>query len=547
MSNLTALAVIKRADALDKDRANWKTYWQDVAHYCIPRKAYITRESTSGEKLDLADVYDSTSIYAAQILAAGLHGYLTNPQSKWFNLRVPEKFMQMKEVKIWLKSVEDETFRTLNGSNFGQKINEAYLELGVIGTACVYEEEDVKDVVRFYCRPIREAMLAENEAERVDRVYRVFKLTAQQAFERWGENAGEAVKKCIEKKDFDKKIDFVHCVMPRGSRDVAKKDAKNMPYASYYIEKSKKHIVWEGGYMEFPFMCPRFRKEAGEVYGYSPAMQAYADIKTLNSMSKTILRAGEKAVDPPLVLPHDGFLLPLRTRANGLNYSLKSGANINNEIKQLPTSGNIPIGLEMEDQRREAINRAFFVDLFMLLASRKKNMTATEVTERVQEKMLLLGPSLDLLMSELLDPLITRTVSILARNGKLPKAPEVLKDQAYEIEYVSPLAKAQRASEIGSLNQLLALVGQMANAAPSILDKINGDKVVDLAADMYGVSPEIIRDDTEVQAIREERAAAQQKELEMARLQQGAMIAKDAASAKKAEAEASNSGKAKTR
>ena len=97
---------------------------------------------------------------------------------------------------------------------------------------------------------------------------------------------------------------------------------------------------------------------------------------------------------------------------------------------------------EMEEQKRTSIKRAFFVDLFLLLANYTDQMTATEVAERVNEKMLILGPMLGRLMSELLDPIITRTFNILLRLKKIPPPPPELANQDYKVKYISPLAKA---------------------------------------------------------------------------------------------------------
>jgi len=489
---LTDHDIVIRLDALKKNRVNWESHWQDCIKYCIPAKNAVLNKGTPGAKV-ATDIYDSTAIDASQILAAGLHGYLTNPSSRWFSLglRIKE-LMKDVEARNWLKECEETIFDVLNASNFNQHIHETYIDFSVLGTACLYEEEDEEETVRFFARPLSEVYILENNRERVDTVYRYFSLTARQAYQKWQGKAGQKVLNLIEAKKFEEPVEFLHAVFPREERDPRKKDAINKPYASVWIELSQKQKVYEGGYDEFPFFCPRFTKLSGVVYGYSPAMIALPDIKMLNAMSKTILKAAQKKIDPPVILPDDGFLLPFNISAGAVNF-----------------------------KRRTAIRRAFFADMFLMLAMLDKQMTAKEVTERVNERMLILGPVLGRLMNELLDPIITRTFNILLRGGKLPPPPAILQGQEYTIEYISPLARAQKMVQIQALTELLAIIREMAETIPDVLDNIDYDKTVKEFADIYN-APEILRSDEEVRQIRQQRLQQAQTQQFLQEATQGA-------------------------
>jgi hypothetical protein len=457
---------------------------------------------------------------------------MTNPASKWFSLRTKDKdLMDVKSVKMWLKDVEDIIYNVLASSNFSQEVHEGYLDLGCFGTFCLYCEEDEKDYLRFYCRPLREILISEGADSRVDTVYRLFKYTARQAYQRWGDNCGEAVQKAIQMKDYEKEFDFIHCVTPRHERDVKSAEAKHMPYASLYIEVSQKHLCEEGGYKEFPFFIPRFSKLAGDVWGYSPAMVCMPDIKMLNAMAKTLIRSAQKIVDPPVELPHDGYLLPINMNPSGINFKIQGTSD--QEIKPILTGGNIPIGLEMVQDLRSTIQKGFFVDVFLMLNQSDGEKTATEVNELASEKMLIVGPVLGRLMSELLNPLIQRCFSLLAERGVFPPIPEELVGKDYVVEYISPLAKAQKFQEINSLNQLMAFVGNLSKAFPSVLDTVDSDQAVQDAAEIYGVNPEIVRDDQEIAETRQVKAEQMQAEKEMMMAQQIAQTAKDGSQAVK--------------
>ncbi|MFA5165585.1 MAG: portal protein [Candidatus Omnitrophota bacterium] len=524
-------SVIRRADRLKVDRGTLESHWQECAKYCLPKRAYITRTKTLGEKVD-TDIYDSTGIQAALILAAGLHSYLTNPASKWFALRAGDvKLAKDGNISKWLRDSEDGMYDVLNSSNFAQQVHENYLDLVVFGTSCLYEEEDIEDVVRFYCRSLGEVYVEEDGKERIKTLFRRFLFTAFQAYSEWGDNAGQKVKDAIDGEKFNEKFEFLHAITPRYIRDSSKSDAMNMAFTSAYIEISGKHLIKEGGYHEFPFFVPRFTKESGEQYGSSPAMVSLPDIKMLNKMSYTLIRAAQKIVDPPLQLPHDGFVLPIRLGPAALNFNLKSGMDPNAKIEPIHQAGNIPVGMEMEQERRDIIRRNFFVDLFLMLAE-NPNMTATEVMQRVQEKMLILAPVLGRLMNELLDPVIERTFNIMLRGGYFNKpVPEALIRSGYSIEYTSPLARAQKGEEMKNNTNFMLTLGEISKSIPSVIDKLNGDAMVDESARFYNVSPTIIRDDVEVKKIREARAAAQQQEMEMAAAEKGVQIAKAGAEA----------------
>jgi len=525
--------LIRLFERLKSARATHESHWQEITDYFLPTKATITKQRTPGQKLRI-DKYDSTPVDSLQVFAAGLHSYLTNPASRWFNLGIREKELaQIKEVKDFLAVCQEELFRAINNSNFNQQIHEGYIDFGSFGTSCIYEEEDLFDDIRFFARPPAEIFIMENAREEIDMLYRYCSYTARQAYEKWGGNAGEKVLAAIESNKYDENFDFLHLVMPRYERIAGKLDSLNKPFASLYIEISQKKLVSQSGYDEFPFFVARNLKLSGEPWGYSQCMIALPDAKTLNAMTKTLLKGAQKQVDPPIVVPNDGYLLPFRITPGAVN--IKS-EDTKEKIDVLNFGGNLPIGLEMQEIYRTQIRRALFVDLFLFFATLQRDpqkMTATEVRERINEKMLILGPILGRLMNELLDPLIHRTFNILMRNGKLPETPEILIGKEYKIEYISPLAKAQKLSDAQSINDFLLTLKGMAEINPEVIDNLNFDKTAQELSEIYNVNPEILRSDDEVQAIREQRLQAQQAMQQMEMLKAGAGAAVDLSQADK--------------
>jgi hypothetical protein len=519
-------------------RNNWDNYWQDVLYYCIPRKSYITRKKEDGSRLPV-DVYDSAGIEALRIFSSGLHGYLTNPSSKWFNLRTENRdLMDSKEVKVWLKDTEDKIYDTINGSNFDTSMLEGYTDFGSVGLCVIFLEDDPIDYVRFYARPIKEIYIDQNEREIIDTVYRVFEFTVRQAYRKWGENCSKDTIEKYNKGKYEDKVTILHAVEPRFDYHPGKKDSLNMPFASVYIEKEAKKKLSEGGYKSFPYMIAGANKESGELYFTSPMMECFSDTKMVNKMTETNIKAGMTIAAPPLDVPHDGFMGPINLNPGAVNYRNSEVGGVDYSIRPIQTGANVPMTLEMIDRVDKKIQRALFVDLFLALAQRDPKMTATEVMAREQERMLLLGPMIGRL-TNMFSSMIKRTYEILLDRGVIAPPPPALQvEKNLVIDYVSPLAKAQRGSDIKSIQTVINLVAPIAQAAPQVLDKIDTDKYVDEIADLTGVNPELIRDKSEVEEIRQARATAEAAAKKMQAMDVMAGAADKGASAAKQMAEA---------
>jgi len=500
-------AIVSRFEYLESQRANWDSHYQELADYMLPRKADIVRKRARGEKrMEL--IFDGTALQSVDLLASSLHGMLTSGATPWFHLTLKDDELgRDEEVQAWLEDTSSRMMRAITMSNFETEVHEMYVDLVVFGTGCMFVEMDKKSM-RFSTRHISEFYVAEDQYGIVDTVFRKYRLPARQAVQRFGiENVGKFIQKTFEKKP-DEEVVVLHCVMPRKERDPTKKDNKNMPFASMYICMETKMVMQESGFQEFPYVVPRFLKATGEVMGRSPAMVALPDVKMLNLMSKTIIQAAQKLIDPPLLVPDDGFLLPVRTQPGGLNF-FRSGTR--DTITPLNTGANIPIGLNMEEQRRTAIRSAFYVD--QLLTGGSPNMTATEVVQRQEERMRVIGPVLGRLMNEMLRPMIDRVFALMLRADMLAPPPEILQGLDVDVEYVSPLARAQKSSSLNSTMKALEILLPLAQALP-VADHINADGLVNHIMDSLGVPKKVVKPQSEVDAGREEQAAQQQAMME---------------------------------
>ena len=503
--------LIKRFEHTYSQRDNWDTHYQELSDYMLPRKSDIVKKRSRGEKrMEL--IYDGTALQSVDLLSASLHGMLTSGASPWFHLDVKDPELNRDDdVREWLQDTSMRMIRAFNQSNFETEVHETYVDLVVFGTSCIFTEIDGNNL-RFSTRHISEFYVTEDQFGMVDTVYRKYKSSASQAVKRFGiENVGDFIARTFEKNP-QEEVEILHVVTPNENRDASKADNQNMMFSSVYICYKSKMVISISGFEEMPYAVPRFLKSTSEVMGRSPAMVALPDVKMLNLMSKTIIQAAQKTIDPPLQVPDDGFLLPVRTNPSGLNF-YRAGSR--DRIEPLNVGSNINIGLAMEEQRRQAIRSAFYVD--QLLVGGSPNMTATEVVQRQEERMRVIGPVLGRLMNEMLRPLIDRVFGLMLRADMLAPAPEILQGRDIDIEYVSPLARAQKSSSLNNTMKALEILLPLAQSLP-VGDHIDPDGLVRHITDSLGVPKTTLKSQREVDETRQQRAALEQEMMERQQL-----------------------------
>lgn len=491
--------VCKKLSSLKSQRFNWDQHWEEIAHYIIPRKDNIYTNSNPGGKKNNT-IYDSTAIHANELLASALHGMLTNPASIWFGLTTGDDDLDKEdEVREWLDDSVNRMIRVLNNSNFQTEIHETYLDLGSLGTNVIRTEEDDELTVRFHSRPIYEHYIDENSKSEIDTVYREYEYTLRQIEQEFGEEVfDDQLKRDLEKNPL-KKEKIIHAVEPSQDRN----EKSSHKYSSYHVLKSRKILLKEKGFFEFPFAVPRWTKISSEKYGRSPGMKCLPDIKMINKMRQVSIRAAQKIVDPPLLAADDGVLLPVKTAPGSMNYKR---AGMKDAIEPILTGGRVDIGEALIEQVKMQIRQSYFIDQLQLVENDR--MTATEVVQRRDEQLRLLSPILGRLHFELLAPIINRVFGIMFRRNKFKEAPELLNGVNLDIKFVSQIAKAQRATEAENFSRALSVVAPIIEIQPEITDLINGDEVVKFASSIFSLPAKLLRGNEEVQAIREGRAQA---------------------------------------
>ena len=316
--------LLGRLKRLQAGRGVWESHWQELAEFMLPRRAGFSREQAPGAKRTERQ-YDGAPMQAARGLAASLDGMLKPRTATWFSLRAADPDLNRRaEVRRWLEDAERRLRNALYDprARFLQRSGEVDLDLVVFGTGVLYVGEKVGERrLLFRAHHLRGVYLAEDADGEIDTVFRVFRLTARQAAQAFGADAiGEKTREALRDGNPEAEFDFLHAVYPRHGRDPRRTGATALPWASVFVDIASERLISEGGFADMPYVTPRWDTAPDEVYGRSPAMLALPDVATLNQIGKTLLRAGHKAVDPPLLAPDDGIKATPRTWPGGITY-----------------------------------------------------------------------------------------------------------------------------------------------------------------------------------------------------------------------------------
>lgn len=551
---------------LEQERSSFLPHWRELADNILPRRPRFTITDTNRGDRRSQKIIDSTATMAARTLRSGMMSGITSPARPWFKLTTPDpSFAKFGPVKEWLQGVTDRMNTVFLRSNIYNALPIIYGDLGVFATGCMYIEEDFKDVIRAYPLPIGSYSIANDERLQVRVFYREFRMTVRQVVQKFAtikengsidfSNITTHTRNMWEAGNKESWVNIVHVVKPNENFEKGNIFGKFKKYISIYYERGYSNpqggitvlggsgeegkILRESGFDNFPILAPRWEVTGEDTYGTNcPGMVALGDIKQLQTGEKRSLQAIEKKVNPPMIAPtvlqrKKSSILPgditYIDEREGLK-GFRPAHDVNFQITELEGK---------QDQIRQRIHRAFFEDLFLMLArTDRREITAREVEERHEEKLLALGPVLEQLNQDLLDPLIDNTFDFMVKQGLIPEPPEELQGAILKVEYVSVMAESQKLIGIGAVERFTGFISQVGAVEPSVFDKINSDELVNVYGDLTSIPAELVRSNEEAESIREERRARVEEQRQQEQLLSAAKATKDMADAQAVSSEA---------
>lgn len=522
---------------LSTERSSFLSHWNDLGRFILPRRPrFFTTDGDRGNRRNHS-IVDSTAGLAARTLRSGMMSGITSPARPWFRLTTSNADLDQQDgVKEWLYEVTMRMSDVFLRSNIYNALPTVYGDMSIFGTAAVLIEEDFEQVIRAYPFAIGSYYLITDQRGKVNGFMRDFRMTVRQIVEKFGmqpgtntivwDNISSLVRTQWDQNNTEQWMEISQAILPNPDWDPRKMASKFKKFRSVYWERGTttgqenldtawNKMLSDRGYDSFRVLAPRWEVTGEDIYGtYCPGMEALGDIMQLQMMARRGMQALEKSINPPMVgpsslrtqkatiLPGDITYLDVREGTQ----SFSPAYQINPNFDQLE---------KKEMQIRQRISKAMFEDLFLMLSeSDRREITAREIDERHEEKLLALGPVLEQLNQDLLDPLVEITFETMLKQNLVPPAPPELHGMTLRVEYTSIMAQAQKLLGIAGLERFSGFVGNVRTATedPSVVDKVDFDTLIDKYGEMTGIPPGIVRDQDKVDAIREQRAKAQQQQ-----------------------------------
>jgi len=534
-------AVLADADLLKKkrrivaqmyeERQQQEHTWRQLSRYINPSRGRFDEDNrtSEGKRRDYF-LLDPYPMEAHGKCAAGLHSGLTSPSRPWFELGLAdEELASYHTVKLWLDDCKDILMDIYAKSNVYNTLLQIEAELSQFGTAGALMLEDINTAI--WCRPYTCGEYAGDvdARGRMAKLARKMRLKAWQMIDEFGlDVVSDAVKTAYNQDD--EKADFeVQMLIERNPNyDPDAFGVGNFPWRSYYFESTaQEKFLKISGFNECPFLMPRWTTIANGIYGTGPGHNALGNCMQLQKLETVNMQLLENRANPPMIVPASvGKVnrLPGKT-------TLVPDPTIGSGIRPLfDATGNREEVLQTIQFKQSQIGAAFFNDLFVMLANNDTpEMTAREVAERHEEKLLMLSPVLEQMHNEVLAPLTKRAFEICLRNGLFPPIPMELEGQENTIkaEFISLLAQAQKAVATPAIERTLSLAGNLAGISPDVMDNLNLDDAIRKHASLTGTPESVLRDEDDVQKMRQERAAAQAQQQQLENMEQMAPALKD--------------------
>jgi hypothetical protein len=511
-------------------RQPYEAVWQDIADNVVPHRTQFNQvRPTNKALINDIKIYDGTPVAALNLYASGSQGYLLSSSYKWFSLRIPdERLMDDRQVRIWLSIVEQVLYGLIQRSNFYKEMYMMFKDGGGLGTATVYTYFDpVTRRAWFNTLHPKEIFIAEDDNGQVNTVARHFTMTARRMYERFKDDTldPDIIEDAKDDNESGNDHEILHIVQERIDYDARKQDSKNMRYESCYIDMEHESTIREGGFPVNPYGVWRVEKASDEVYGRGPGWTALADIKALYQYVKTDIHAAQLEVDPVLDVPAE--------RLNDIKY-VPGGRNSyedpNRTVKRINPSINLRAGLDREERKQRIIEKHFLVDFFMMMSQAQREMTATEIRQRQEEKAVMLGPHITGLNQDILDKQMDVLFRAAWDNGMIPQPPDILKQAGHiEVDYQGPLAQAQRSffktepyrSVMRDITGMVQAISPVApGVASGMLDNYNWDYITREMSKGDGLPEEAIMDEKIRDKIRQQRAQQQMAQAQAAQMSQ---------------------------
>lgn len=526
-----AKEIIARGDKLFSKRLSLLSLWQEIAMQFYVERAHFTVSNSLGE--EFADhLMSGFPLMVRRDLGNSLSAMLRPNSKEWFSIRTGRPEKEDNQARRWLEWASQVQKRAMyeKKAKFNRATKEGDHDFAAFGQCVISTEVNHRDTALLYrCWHLRDVAWSEDDTGDICRVHRKWKPTASELSRKFPGRLHPDIAKHLEN-DPEKEIDCRHIIIPADEYSGEKKIRQ--PYVSLYVDCEHGHVMEEVGSWTKRYTIPRWQTVSGSQYAYSPAtVVAIADARLLQAITLTLLEAGEKAVDPPMIAVQEALRSDVALYAGGItmldaDYDERLGEALRPLTRDLR---GIPLGEAMQRATEAQLREAFFLNK-LSLPPFTGTPTATQVNQMVTEYIRNAMPLFEPIETDYSAELCEQTFELLRREntfGSPDDMPDSLSGASLEFKFESPLHEAierQKGTRAMEAKQLLAM---FADTDPNVTAMIDARKALRDSLEGMGVPAAWMRSDEEMAEIEASAEQAKQAQ-EMIALATGAGQAAEA-------------------
>ena len=373
-----------------------------------------------------------------------------------------------------------------------------------VGTGCMLVEEgDAVNPIKFSAIPLPHLILDNGPNNKIDTVFRKRQCKLNEIKVMYPQ--AEIPNDVMESMDENKKCTILDGVYQLYDEPNVEK------FKHCVILLDKKVIILEEefeGVGSNPYICFRWNKASGEVYGRGPIFNAMSAIKTCNLTIQLILENAQMSISGIYQIEDDGIVNPDNIQL--VPGSLIPIAPNSRGLQPINSAGRFDVAQLVLEDMRANIKKALYMET--LGRPEGTPMTATEVAERMADLSRQIGSSFGRLQSEFVIPVLRRVIRLLKEQGRIELP--IVNGREVKIQAVSPLARSQYQQDISDINRFHEIIAT--TFGPQVLNLIvKQDEVAKHIGKLMNIPEKLLRDSQEQQQLAQEmQSMAQQGQLE---------------------------------
>ena len=528
-----AKKLVQRGGYLFSKRKSLMTLWQEIADNFYVERADFTICRYLGQDF-AANLTTSYPLLARRTLGDIFSSMLRPTNVEWFKVVTSDEDELSAESKIWLEDSSKRLRRAMydRKTQFTRATKEADHDYATFGQCVIMQEWNYDDqTLAYQTFHLRDVAWSENPYGEIDTVYRKWNPTITNLIEKMGKDRvhDNMLNKAKLGNDPYDKVSCFHIVMPTKQYKKCRPETRDFitPYVSIYVDIENNHVMEEVGVWNMMYIIPRWATVSGSQYAYSPAtVAALPDARLIQAQTLTLLEAGEKAVNPPMIATNEVVKSSIDIFAGGITwvdkmYDERLGASlrpINQDFRGLP------LGFEMRDRTTEQIMEAFYLNKINL-PQPTADMTATEVSFRMKEYIRNALPLFEPVENEYNAQLCVGSFDTALRNNVFEPIPDELRNKAIRFEFESPLHEMVEKEKGQKLMEGKALLAQVIDLDPSVAEVIDAPTALREALTAIGFPTDWQKTDEEVRGIINAQKQQAQAAQMLEQMQQGSQIA----------------------